>query len=94
MQRTLGIAPLGTREIPYSSFIPAVQAVEGARLVAVLSCDKARGVIFTQPYGIPIPLSPLRERAAGGGDFLQVGTPRSPPAPLRRKGEQNLFDTL
>jgi predicted dehydrogenase len=50
---TLGIALLGTGNIAQRAFIPAVQAVDGARLVAVLSRDKARGAIFAQQYGIP-----------------------------------------
>ena len=50
---TLGIALLGTGNIAQHAFIPAVQAVDGARLVAVLSRDKARGAIFAQQYGIP-----------------------------------------
>jgi 1,5-anhydro-D-fructose reductase (1,5-anhydro-D-mannitol-forming) len=50
---TLGIALLGTGNIAQRAFIPAMQAVEGARLVAVLSRDKARGAIFAQQYGIP-----------------------------------------
>jgi predicted dehydrogenase len=49
---TLGIALLGTGNIAQHAFIPAVQAVEGAHLVAVLSRDKARGAIFAQQYGI------------------------------------------
>jgi predicted dehydrogenase len=50
---TLGIALLGTGNIAQRAFIPAVQAVDGARLEAVLSRDKARGAIFAQQYGIP-----------------------------------------
>jgi predicted dehydrogenase len=50
---TLGIALLGTGNIAQRAFIPAVRAVDGARLVAVLSRDKARGAIFAQQYGIP-----------------------------------------
>jgi predicted dehydrogenase len=50
---TLGIALLGTGNIAQRAFVPAVQAVDGARLVAVLSRDKARGAIFAQQYGIP-----------------------------------------
>jgi predicted dehydrogenase len=50
---TLGIALLGTGNIAQRAFVPAVRAVEGARLVAVLSRDKARGAIFAQQYGIP-----------------------------------------
>lgn len=50
---TLGIALLGTGNIAQHAFIPAVQAVDGARLVAVLSRDKARGAIFAQQYDIP-----------------------------------------
>jgi 1,5-anhydro-D-fructose reductase (1,5-anhydro-D-mannitol-forming) len=50
---TLGIALLGTGNIAQRAFVPAVQAVDGARLVAVLSRDKARGAVFAQQYGIP-----------------------------------------
>jgi predicted dehydrogenase len=50
---TLGIALLGTGHIAQRAFVPAVHAVDGARLVAVLSRDKARGAAFAQQYGIP-----------------------------------------
>ena len=50
---TLGIALLGTGNIAEHAFVPAVQAVDEARLVAVLSRDKARGAAFAQQYGIP-----------------------------------------
>jgi predicted dehydrogenase len=50
---TLGIALLGTGGIAQHAFVPAVQAVEAARLVAVLSRDKARGAAFAQQHGIP-----------------------------------------
>jgi predicted dehydrogenase len=50
---TLGIALLGTGNIAQRAFVPAVQAVDGARLVAVLSREKARGAIFAQQYDIP-----------------------------------------
>jgi predicted dehydrogenase len=49
---TVGIALLGTGNIAQRAFIPAVQVVDEARLVAVLSRDKARGAIFAQQYGI------------------------------------------
>jgi predicted dehydrogenase len=49
---TLGIALLGTGNIAQHALVPAVQAVDGARVVAVLSRDKARGAIFAQQYGI------------------------------------------
>ena len=49
----LGIALLGTGNIAQRAFVPAVQAVDGACLVAVLSRDRARGAIFAQQYGIP-----------------------------------------
>ena len=45
---TLGMALLGTGNIAQRAFVPAVQAVDSARLVAVLSRDKARGAIFAQ----------------------------------------------
>ena len=50
---TLGIALLGTGTIAQHALIPAVHAVDGAHLVAVLSRDKARGTTFAQQYGIP-----------------------------------------
>ena len=50
---TLGIALLGTGGIAQHAFVPAVHAVAAARLVAVLSRDKARGAVFAQQYGIP-----------------------------------------
>jgi predicted dehydrogenase len=50
---TLGVALLGTGNIAQRAFVPAVQAVDGARLVAVLSRDKVRGAVFAQQYGIP-----------------------------------------
>ena len=50
---TLGIALLGTGNIAQRAFIPAVQAVEEAHLVAVLSRDKTRGAAVAQQYGIP-----------------------------------------
>lgn len=50
---TLGIALLGTGRIASSAFVPAVQAVAGADLVAVLSRDQDRGDTFARQYGIP-----------------------------------------
>jgi predicted dehydrogenase len=50
---TVGLALLGTGRIAESAFIPAIGAVAEARLVAVLSRDKARGVAFAQRYNIP-----------------------------------------
>ena len=50
---TVGLALLGTGRIAESAFIPAMDAVDGARLVAVLSRDKARGLAFAQRYNIP-----------------------------------------
>lgn len=50
---TLGIALLGTGNIAAHAFVPAVQAVPTARLVAVLSRDKARGHAFAQQHHIP-----------------------------------------
>jgi predicted dehydrogenase len=45
---TLGLALLGTGRIAESAFIPAIQAVDGARLVAVFSRHKARTAAFAQ----------------------------------------------
>jgi 1,5-anhydro-D-fructose reductase (1,5-anhydro-D-mannitol-forming) len=50
---TLGIALLGTGRIAEHAFVPAVRAVDDARLVAVLSRDAARGAAFAQQHGIP-----------------------------------------
>jgi 1,5-anhydro-D-fructose reductase (1,5-anhydro-D-mannitol-forming) len=50
---TLGIALLGTGRIAATAFVPAVKAVAGARLVAVLSHDQARADAFAQQYDIP-----------------------------------------
>ncbi len=50
---TLGIALLGTGTIAQHAFVPAVHAVDTARLVAVLSRDQARGAAFAQQHGIP-----------------------------------------
>jgi 1,5-anhydro-D-fructose reductase (1,5-anhydro-D-mannitol-forming) len=50
---TLGIALLGTGRIAEQAFVPAVKAVDSARLVAVLSRDQARGDAFAQRHDIP-----------------------------------------
>jgi 1,5-anhydro-D-fructose reductase (1,5-anhydro-D-mannitol-forming) len=50
---TLGIALLGTGRIAEHAFVPAVKAVDGACLVAVLSRDQARGAAFARQYDIP-----------------------------------------
>jgi 1,5-anhydro-D-fructose reductase (1,5-anhydro-D-mannitol-forming) len=50
---TLGLALLGTGRIAASAFVPAVNAVEGADLVAVLSRDHSRGAEFARQYHIP-----------------------------------------
>jgi 1,5-anhydro-D-fructose reductase (1,5-anhydro-D-mannitol-forming) len=50
---TLGIALLGTGSIAQRAFVPAVRAVAGARLVAVLSRERARGRAFAQQHDIP-----------------------------------------
>jgi predicted dehydrogenase len=50
---TLGMALLGTGGIAEHAFVPAVQAVDEARLVAVLSRNKARGTAFAEQHGIP-----------------------------------------
>jgi predicted dehydrogenase len=47
------MALLGTGNIAQRAFVPAVQAVDGVRLVAVLSRDQTRGAAFAQQYGIP-----------------------------------------
>ena len=49
----LGIAILGTGSIATRAFAPAVHAVDGASLTAVLSRDPARGEAFAQQFGIP-----------------------------------------
>ena len=50
---TLGVALFGTGRIADHSFAPAVQAADGAQLVAVLSRDKGRGATFAQRHDIP-----------------------------------------
>lgn len=50
---TLGIALLGTGSIAERAFVPAIKAVQEARLVAVLSRDQARGAAFARQHGIP-----------------------------------------
>src|SRR5438132_2707325 len=50
---SLGIALLGTGSIADHAFAPAVQATEGAQLVAVLSRDPRRGAAFAQRHAIP-----------------------------------------
>ena len=50
---SLGIALLGTGDIAHRAFAPAVNALDNANLVAVLSRDQARGEAFAEQYGIP-----------------------------------------
>jgi 1,5-anhydro-D-fructose reductase (1,5-anhydro-D-mannitol-forming) len=50
---TLGLALLGTGRIAANAFVPAVNAVEGTDLVAVLSRDQDRGADFARQHGIP-----------------------------------------
>ena len=50
---SLGIALLGTGSIADHAFAPAVQATDGAQLVAVLSRDPRRGAAFAQRHAIP-----------------------------------------
>ena len=50
---TLGLALLGTGRIAANAFIPAVKAVQGADLVAILSRDAARGAEVAREHGIP-----------------------------------------
>jgi predicted dehydrogenase len=50
---TLGLALLGTGRIAESAFIPAIHAVDGARLAAVLSRDHDRGAAFAKRHNIP-----------------------------------------
>src|SRR3989442_15877241 len=49
----LGIALWGTGSIADQAFAPAVQATDGAQLVAVLSRDTRRGAAFAQRHAIP-----------------------------------------
>src|SRR5919204_6439430 len=49
----LGIALLGTGSIADHAFAPAVQATDGAQLIAVLSRDPRRGAAFAQRHAIP-----------------------------------------
>ena len=50
---TLGIGILGTGSIATRAFAPAVNAVQGAVLTAVLSRERSRGTAFAQRFGIP-----------------------------------------
>ena len=50
---SLGIALLGTGQIADHAFAPAVQATDGAQLVAVLSRDQRLGAAFAQRHAIP-----------------------------------------
>lgn len=50
---TLGVAILGTGSIATRAFAPALKAVSGAELTAVLSRDRTRGEAFAQQFGIP-----------------------------------------
>ncbi len=49
----LGVAILGTGSIATRAFAPALNAVHGAELTAVLSRDRTRGEAFAQHFGIP-----------------------------------------
>ena len=46
---TLGLALLGTGTIAQHAFVPAVHAVDAARLVAVLSRDQLRVTACNEP---------------------------------------------
>jgi len=50
---TLGIGLLGTGSIARRAFARSANAVDGARLVGVLSRDRARGQTFAQEFAIP-----------------------------------------
>lgn len=50
---SLEIALLGTGSIAHRAFAPAVNALDNANLVAVLSRDQARGQAFAEQYQIP-----------------------------------------
>ena len=50
---TVGIALLGTGRIVQREWLPALRAVEGTRLAAVLSRDQNRGAAFALEHGIP-----------------------------------------
>ena len=58
---TLGIGLLGTGSIATRAFAPAVNAVEGASLTAVLSRERSRGETFAQQFGIPAVYDNLEE---------------------------------
>ena len=49
---TVGLAVLGTGRIVETGYVPAVEAAKGARLVAILSRDQARGDEAARKYGI------------------------------------------
>ena len=50
---TVGIGILGTGGIVRRSFVPAVKATPGARLIGVLSRDRQRARAFADQVGIP-----------------------------------------
>ena len=50
---TLGVAILGPGSIATRAFAPALNAVHGAELAAVLSRDRKRGEAFARQFGIP-----------------------------------------
>lgn len=73
---TLGIALLGTGRIAETAFVPAVGAVDGAGLVAVLSRDRSRGEAFAARHGIAGAYSDLDALLADPAvDAVIVATP-------------------
>ena len=77
---TLGIALLGTGNSAQRVFVPAAQAADEARLVAVLSRDRSRGAVFAQQYGIPEVYDNLDALLRGPrGDAMIVAGPDAMP---------------
>lgn len=73
---TLGIAILGAGRIAESAFVPAARAVDGARIVAVLSRDEARGDAFAERNGIDRAYTDLGALLADPGvDAVIVASP-------------------
>jgi 1,5-anhydro-D-fructose reductase (1,5-anhydro-D-mannitol-forming) len=72
----LGIAILGAGRIAESAFVPAARAVDGARIVAVLSRDEARGDAFAERNGIDRAYTDLGALLADPGvDAVIVASP-------------------
>ncbi len=73
---TVGLAVLGTGRIVETGYVPAVETAKGARLVAILSRDQARGDEAAHKYGIDAAYSDLDQLLADPQiDAVIVATP-------------------